>query len=170
MEELLISCLLVFVARVLDVTLGTLRIMFISKGKRLITFVVAFVEVMLWFMVARTALTTDAHLLVGVSYALGYATGTFLGITITSNLSMGNLGIQVITSNKDKNLIESLRNEGYALSVIDIKGKDDLEKHMLFIEIKKKNYDHLIKEINRLDPQAFIVANETKYVLNGFIK
>lgn len=167
---LLFLCIKVFFARIMDVSLGTIRIMLVGKGKSTMAFFVAFIEVFIWFMIARDVLTNDVNLIVGVAYALGYASGTFLGITLTNKFSKGNFGVQVITSNQDDTIIQKLRDEGYGVSVSDIKGKDEQPKYMLFIEINKKNFEHLQSLIKELDKNAFVVVNETKYVQNGYIK
>ena len=67
-------------------------------------------------------------------------------------------------------MVDKLRNEGYGVTVIDVEGKDkEQEKNMLFIEISNKSFNHLQKIVKQIDHDAFIVVNETKYVLNGFI-
>ena len=67
-------------------------------------------------------------------------------------------------------MINVLRKEGYAVSVIDVKGQNNQGKYMLFIEITNKNFDHLQKVVKQIDPKAFIVVNETKFVQNGYLK
>lgn len=167
---LLLLCIKVFIARILDVSLGTIRVMLISKGQSVSAFFIAFVEVFIWFLVARDVLTNDVNIIVGVAYALGYATGTFVGITLTNKFSKGNFSVQVITSKQDIEMIDKLRSEGYAVSVSEVRGKDEKPKYMLFIEINKKNLTHLKEMVKDLDKNAFIVVNETKFVQNGYIK
>ena len=67
-------------------------------------------------------------------------------------------------------MINTLRKEGYAVSVIDVKGQDNKGKYMLFIEINNKNFDHLKDIVKSIDEKAFIVVNETKFVQNGYLK
>ena len=66
-------------------------------------------------------------------------------------------------------MIETLRKEGYAVSVINVKGQEE-EKLMLFIEIDKKRFAHLQSIVKELDDKAFLVVNETKMVQNGYFK
>ena len=81
------------------------------------------------------------------------------------------LAVQAILSNNNKSIIDTIRQEGFAVSVTEVYGQDHKkEKYMLFMEINKKNYDHLNTLIKKLDPKAFVVVNETKIVQNGFIK
>lgn len=162
--------LTIFLARMCDVTLGSLRIIFIGKGKPKIAYCFAFFEVFIWFLVAKDAIN-GGQLWYVFPYALGYATGTYIGIRINEKFVSGNLGVQVITSEKNDKLIDMLRNRGYAVSVIDVKGREvDNKKYMLFMEINKKKFNEVSKLIKEQDSNAFIVVNDTKFVVNGFIK
>lgn len=67
-------------------------------------------------------------------------------------------------------LVKALRENGYAVSVIDVKGKNEGDKHLLFIEINKQTFNQLKNIVKEVDPNAFIVVNETKFVQNGYIK
>lgn len=166
-----ILCLKVFFARILDVSLGTVRTMVTVKGNRLMASLVGFVEILVWFVIVKEVLNTDENSLwLGISYAGGFATGTYLGAFISEKYIAGNFGVQVITSNNSMKLVKALRENGYAVSVIDVKGKNEGDKHLLFIEINKQTFNQLKNIVKEVDPNAFIVVNETKFVQNGYIK
>ncbi|NLL44177.1 MAG: DUF2179 domain-containing protein [Mollicutes bacterium] len=166
----LITCLKIFFVRILDVSLGTFRTILVVKGKKLIASIIGFIEVAIWFMIVREALNTaDNNFWIVIAYAGGFASGTYIGSFISEHFIEGNFGVQVITNKED--LVKFLRDNGYGVSVIDIKGHDiEQEKYMLFIEINKKKFDHLKTMIKKYDPKAFIVVNETKYVQNGYFR
>ena len=167
--ELLFLCLKVFFARILDVSIGTMRTIVMVKGKNAYASIIGFFEVMIWFLIVKEILTTDNSIWIAISYSAGFATGTYIGGYLSKKLITGNLNVQIITINCT-NLVDSLRNEGYAVTVINVEGKNKKEeKYMLFIEIKNKNLNHLTKIIKKYDHNAFIVIHETKYVQNGFI-
>ena len=168
--ELLLLCVKIFFVRIFDVSLGTVRMIVTVKGKTWLASLIGFIEVLIWFLVVKEALNTDStSIFVALSYAGGYATGTLVGGFLSKRFISGNLGVQVVLSNRDDEIINKIRENGYAVSVMDVKGQDDL-KYMLFIEINKKRIDHLKKLIKTLDEKAFIVVNETKLVQNGYIK
>ncbi|MEG2322498.1 MAG: DUF5698 domain-containing protein [Bacilli bacterium] len=168
---LLFLCIKVFFARILDVSMGTLRTIITVKGKILYASIVGFFEVLIWFVVVKEVLNTDNNSLwIAISYSLGFATGTYIGGLLSNRLIKGNLNVQIITDNAYPIMVDTLRKEGYAVTVIDVVGKDtSKEKDMLFIEINNKSFDHLKRLVKKLDHDAFIVVNETKYVQNGFI-
>lgn len=169
--EVLILCLKIFFARILDVSLGTVRTIITVKGKRLYASLIGLVEVFVWFVVVKDALNVDYNsIFIPISYSLGYATGTFLGGLISEKVISGNLTVQIILSNKNDEIVSIIREKGYAVSVIDVKGQSDETKYMLFMEINKNKLSKLKDLIKSLDEKAFIVVNETKLVQNGYLK
>lgn len=165
-------CIGIFLARIFDVSLGTLRTIFFVKGKTVIASSIAFFEVLIWFVVARQALNIDINSIwIPVSYALGYATGTLIGSFISNNYVSGLISIQVITQADNKELINSIRDSGYGLSIVDLKNDyDSVKREMYIIEVKKKSLKSLISLIKKFDASSFIMINETKIAQNGLIK
>lgn len=168
--EILFLCIKIFFVRILDVSLGTIRSIVTIKGKIMVASIIGFIEVFVWFVIVKEALNTDNNsIFIAISYALGFATGTYIGGIISDKFIKVKLGIQVILSSKDDTLVNKIRSEGYAVSVLDIKGKSlEDSKYMLFIEINSDKLDHLKSLIKSLDHRAFIVVNETKHVHNGY--
>ena len=168
--ELFILCLKVFCVRIIDVSMGTCRTIVTIKGNKLLASLIGFVEVFVWFVVVKEALNTEStSLFIALSYAGGYATGTYLGSAISEKFIKGNFGVQVITSKRDDELVAFLKKNGFGVSVIDVRSeKEQNEKYMLFIEIDKVKFNDLKKLIKKYDPNAFVVVNETKEVYNGY--
>lgn len=168
--ELFLLCLKVFCVRIVDVSMGTFRTIVTVKGKKVLASMIGFVEVFIWFVIVKEALNTEStSLFIALAYAGGYATGTFIGSTLSEKFIKGNFGVQVITSKKDDELVAILKQSGFGVSVIDVRSeKEQNEKYMLFIEINKVKFEDLKKLIKKHDPNAFIVVNETKKVYNGY--
>lgn len=169
---LFLLCIKIFLVRIIDVSLGTVRTIITVKGRRTLASMVGFIEVFIWFIIVKEALnTTETSIWIAVSYSLGFATGTYIGSLLSDIFVSGTLGVQVVTSKQDNEMISTIRNEGYGVSVVDVKGREDVVgKYMLFIEIDKKRITRLKNLIKKLDPKAFIVVNETKFVQNGYFK
>lgn len=168
---LLILCVKLFFVRILDVSMGTVRTILMVKGKKNIASIVGFIEVAIWFAIVKEALNTDIESVwIIFSYAGGFATGTYVGGLLSDLFIKGSFGLQIITA-KNTDVVSVLRNNGFAVSVVDVKGQDEkIEKHMLFLEINKKHFNSIQKLIKSIDPKAFIVVNETKFVENGYFK
>ena len=166
---MLILCIKIFFARIFDVTLGTVRTMFTVKGKRLIASLIGFTEVLIWFLVVREALNTESKsIFVAISYALGFATGTYIGGVISNLVIKGKITVQVFTENME--LVKILREKGFGVTAVDCKGYNTESKHMLYINVDKKKEKSLRKLIEINDERAFIVENEANYVENGYFK
>ena len=169
--EIFLLCLKIFFARILDVSLGTVRTIVTVKGKKFYAALIGFIEVFIWFLVARDALNVEIDtIFIPLSYSLGYATGTLIGGLISEKVISGNLTVQIVLSNQNTEIIDIIREKGYAVSVIDAKGQNDDKKYMLFMEINKNRLNSLKDLIKTLDEKAFIVVNETKMVQNGYLK
>ena len=170
--NMFILCLGIFFARLIDVSLGTIRTILSVKGKTMLATIIAFFEVLIWFMVAREALNTDIDSFwIPISYSLGFASGTLLGILISKNFIDGLMCVQVITKKDNVSLINLIRQNGYGLSIVSLKNDyDEIKKEMLIIELNKKSLKRLITIIKSEEPSAFLMINETKIVQNGFIK
>lgn len=170
---MLLTCLTIFMARLVDVTLGTIRTVLLVKGKKVATTIIAFFEVLIWFLVARKALNTEiTNILIPIFYSAGFATGTLLGAYLSERYIDEKISAQVVVKrNNVKTLTAAIRKSGFGVSVIDLKNDyEGQNKNMLFIELNKKSLKNLIKIIKIKDKTAFVVVNETKYVQNGYIK
>lgn len=159
-------CMKIFLARLIDVSLGTFRTINTVKGKDLIAALIGLIEITVWFLVVKEALnTTNNSIFIVISYAFGFSVGTYIGGKISKIFIKSNLEVQVILSKKDDNIVNEIKKNGFGVTIIDI---DTNMKYMLYIQIRGESLEKLKKIIKEKDPNAFIVVNETKYVENGY--
>ena len=164
---MILLCLKIFLARIIDVSLGTVRTYFIVKGKRTIAAIIAFVEIFIWFYAAREALNTEiTSIFIVISYAAGYATGTYLGTIINEMFISGFVSIQVISDVIKAKEISDIKKNNFGISVI----KTIDNKNMLFIETNKRRVKECINLIKKIDKKSFIIINDSKVAYNGYIK
>ncbi|MDD2377642.1 MAG: DUF5698 domain-containing protein [Bacilli bacterium] len=169
---LLWLCIKIFFIRILDVSLGTVRMIMTVKGRKVIGSTIGFIEILIWFLVVKEALSTDnTSIWIAIAYSGGFATGTFIGGLISERFVQGNLSVQAVLQEQSDEIVDAIRAAGFAVSVVEVMGRDtEHKKYMLLIEINKKQFNQLRALIKKLDPKAFITVKETQYVLNGFIK
>ena len=161
-------CLKIFSARILDVSISTFRTMIMVRGEKIINAILAFIEVFIWFFAARSALTTNVNtILIPISYSLGYATGSYIGMILSDYFIKGIVGIEIITTKDTKELIKNIKKHNFGVSEIKLTGDD---KKMLYIQTKSDYLEKLKNIIIKYDKNAFIIVNDTKYVSNGWIK
>ena len=168
--EIFLLCLKIFFARILDVSLGTIRMVQTVKGRTLVAGIIAFFEVVVWFLVAREALNSDPNIWVVIAYSGGYATGTMLGSVISQKFINSVVSVEVVTSKATKEAIDLIRSKGYGVSAFETVHNLGEPKHMLLITLNSKNLNDLKKIIYEIDENAFVVIDELKVVHNGYIK
>lgn len=169
---LFLLCIKIFLARITDVTLGTLRTIYTVRGKTVTAGIIAFVEVFIWFVIAREALNTDLQSIwIVIAYSGGYATGTILGTFIANNFVNSLISIEVITTKATTDNINKIRKEGYGVSVVNtVENINDEKTKILYITLNSRNLEKLKRIIKEIDPSAFLVIKESKIVQNGYIK
>ena len=166
--ELFLMCIKIFFARLIDVSLGTFRTINTVKGRDLIAALIGIVEITVWFLIVKEALNTENNSLwIVFSYAMGFAVGTYIGGKISKVFIKSNLEVQVILSNTDDEVVNKIRENGYGVTSIEVKGTKN-KKYMLYIQIRNNTFEKLKNIVRKLDNKAFIVVNETKYVENGY--
>ena len=160
---LFLLCIKIFFVRIIDVSLGTFRTIITVKGKAIYASIIGFIEVFVWFLVVREALSTnESSIWIAISYSLGFSTGTYIGSILSKHFIESILSIQIITT-KYK-LVNVIRENGYGVSVVNVNGMNEEDKYMLFVEIKNKSLAYSV------DKDSFFIVTETKYVQNGYIK
>ena len=169
--EMWLVCLGIFLGRIIDVSLGTVRTVLTIKEKTVAAALVGVVEVTVWFFIVRQALTTGGNgIAPGLAYAAGFALGTVAGGKVSRKFIKGNVVVQIVIHKNDE-LIQVIRSAGFGVSVVDVNESDfGGEKYMLFCDIDKSRLEELRYIITKYDENAFIMVSETKHVFNGFIK
>jgi len=158
--------LLIFLARVCDVTLGTLRIIFISKGKKNIAPFVAFFEVLIWIIVISELLSHANNFLSYVCYAGGYAAGSYVGLSVEERLAIGIQLIQVYTKKSGDELVRKLNHANLGATVVEGAGVNGSVSIVQTI-VNRKNMKQAESIINLFDPDVFYVMTDTKTVQRG---
>ena len=115
--------LLIFCARILDVSLGTIRISFVSKGLKYLASLIGFVEVIIWLLAIRVIMQNLNNAVCYIAYGAGFAMGTFIGLQIEKKLALGNAIIRIVTQKDATELINSLRSQGFGVTSIDAVGE-----------------------------------------------
>ena len=161
--SLFFTCIKIFFARILDVSLNTIRTTFVLRGKTSIVAIIAFLEITIWFLVARTALNTELNLFIELSYSGGYTMGTIIGTVFTNKFIRTNIEILVI-SDKIRS-IKKIKDNNFGATIIN----KDNNRVIFIINTTKKRLDELTSLISELDNKAFITVKETRTIINGYI-
>jgi|SRR5659263_50638 len=164
--SLIVLPLLIFTARVLDMTLDTLRIIFISRGRKFLATFFGFFEIIIWLFAIGQIMQNLTNITYYLAYAGGFATGVFVGISIEEKIAMGTVVVKVITKKEAVELVEYLKLEGYGVTSFDGQGATGQVK-LIYSTIKRKDVDNVIGIIKRFNPKAFFSIEEVRLANEG---
>lgn len=169
MTQTILLYVIILIGKIVEVTLATTRIVLITKGEKLKGAIIGFFEVLLWAVLVSNVLkdlTSDPIKL--VIYAIGFAVGNYLGTTFEQKLGFGTVRVESIVKEEDgETLAQELRNNGFAVTVIEGQGKD-FKRHVLIMHIKRKRTDEAISLIKDLQANVVITVNDIKPVYGGY--
>jgi uncharacterized protein YebE (UPF0316 family) len=158
--------LFIFSARVGDVSLGTIRVIFISKGFRNIAPFIGFFEVIIWLLAIGQVMSNITDIASYIAYGAGFATGTYVGMWIEERLSLGNVIVRVITNKQAKDLLEYLRSGGYGVTSMNAEGSTG-PVTILFTVIRREDLGEVVGIIRKFQPDAFYSIEDVKTVTEG---
>lgn len=157
---------LIFVARIMDMTLDTIRIVMVSKGHKSWAPVLGFFEILIWLIAISKIFQNLDNWLCYVAYAAGFAAGNYIGLIIEEKLAMGIVKLQIITRKDASQLIENLKNAGYGVTFHPAQGANEKVSiiHSIIKRAEIKKVEEIIKTTN---PKAFYSVEDVKFVSEG---
>lgn len=186
--------LLIFFARMIDVTLMTLRIIFVSRGKRYLAPLLGFVEVFIWIAVVSQVIRGANNLVAYLAYAAGFAAGNYVGIYIENRLAIGTLVVRAIvqagprslgagpaksgtgpalggmgslsTETTAEELVRRLHDAGYGVTTVDGQGATVPVK-LVYTVIKRKDLKHVMEILHEFEPKPFVTVEEVRSAEQG---
>ena len=160
---ILILPLLIFFARIFDVSIGTIRIILVAKGYKYLAPLLGFFEVLIWIVAIGKIMQNLDRWYYYIFYAAGFATGNYIGIILEDKLALGFVGVRVITKKPADNLIEQMKESGYGITIIPAEGSTGLV-HVIYTTVKRKKLRELITMIKSFNPKAFYTVEDIKRV------
>ena len=152
---------LIFLSRICDVSLSTVRIMFVMTGRRNIAPWLGALEVLIWLIAIGQIMQHLTNVACYLAYAGGFATGTYIGMRIEERLAIGTYIVRVITERADR-LIAYLKENNYRVTVLE--GDSNHGKvNVLFLVIRRSRIDHVQNLIKELAPEAFYTVGSIKF-------
>jgi uncharacterized protein YebE (UPF0316 family) len=160
---LLVLPIFIFIARVLDVTLGTIRIVFISKGLKYLAPMIGFFEIMIWLLAIGQIFQNLTSIVYYIAYAGGFATGTFVGIIIENKLSIGTEIVRIVTHKEASKLIDVLKSKGYGVTNVDAEGAHG-QVNIIYTIVDRHDIQNVVYIIKKYNPNAFYTIGEVRFV------
>ncbi len=156
----------IFFARIMDVSIGTIRVIFVSRGMRAVAPILGFFEVLIWIVAVGQIMKNLNEWYYYVAYAGGFAAGTWVGIWIESKLAIGMVILRIITHTDATELANKLRELNYGLTSVDAEGARGPVK-ILFMLLQRHDLEGVVQLIHAYNPNAFYSAEDVRFVREG---
>ncbi len=154
--------IVIFFARIIDVSLGTIRILMVSRGQKALAAFLGFFEVLVWAIVVTELIKNLDNWINFVAYAGGFAAGTFIGIYIEEILKVGTIIVRIITRDRFRELSNALKEAKFTITSLDGSG-GYVPVKVIFTVLKRKRWKEIVAIIETYDPEAFYSVEEVKY-------
>lgn len=157
---------LIFIARVADVSIGTIRIVFVSKGLKLLAPLLGFFEIFIWLLAMTKVFENLDNWFYFIAYSAGFATGNYIGLLIEEKLALGYANLHIITQKSGTDLARKLSDEGFGVTWNDANGSRG-EVTVIYCVIKRSNFKRVTDIIKKYNPRAFYTIEDIRFANQG---
>jgi uncharacterized protein YebE (UPF0316 family) len=157
---------LIFLARIIDVTIGTIRIVMVAKGQKMWAPILGFFEILVWLVAISRIFENLDNVLCYFGYAAGFATGNYIGLKLEEKLAMGIVKIQIITRKPADQLLLNLKSAGYGITFHEAQGGNE-KVSIIYSIIKRTELPAVEERIKTFNPNAFYSIEDVKFVSHG---
>ncbi len=157
----------IFILRVSDMTLDTLRVLFVMRGKKKIAWILGFFQSAIFVLAIGKVLTQVNNPLNILGYAAGFATGNVVGMMIEERIAVGHININIISPHRGSAIVTHLRQSGYAVTEVSGRGKDGMVS-LINCSVLRKQVDAVRQLVNEIDSDAFITAEDVRPLRHGY--
>ncbi len=155
--------LMIFCARITDVSLGTVRIILVAKGFRTVAPILGFFEVFVWILAISKIIQNLDNWICYVAYAGGFATGNYIGMKIEEKLALGHELVRVITKHDASELVERLKKDGFGVTLINALGTSG-EVGVVYVIVTRKKIAEVLNIIHTHNPKAIYTIENVRFV------
>lgn len=162
-----LGALLIFGLRITDMSLDTLRVLFVVRGRKQIAWVLGFCQSAVYVIAIAKVLSNLGNPLTVLGYAAGFATGNVLGMFVEERLAIGHIQLQIVTKKRGAALAKALRDGGYGVTEISARGKDGSVR-LLTASVLRKDLAHAQSIVHETDEDAFVTSEDVRPIRRGF--
>lgn len=165
--EAWLGALLIFALRVGDMSLDTVRVLTVVRGRKGVAWILGFFQSAIFVIAITRVLDNLDNPLNIIGYAAGFATGNVVGMLIEEWMAIGYVNVRIISTRRGAAIAERMRSEGYAVTEIPARGKDGMVT-LINSSVMRRNVERVHKMVEEVDPEAFITAEDVRRVRRGF--
>lgn len=168
--SLIILPILIFIARIIDVSFGTITVIFVSQGLKRLAAITSFFEIFIWIIAAKEVLTGNNSFILILAYCLGHGMGTYVGISITEKLSIGKVAVRLFLKENSTNLLEELKEKNFGITIFNAQGRTKTHSQLIYSILPIKDLPKIIKIIKKHNPKAFYSIETVKKISETNVK
>ena len=157
--------ILIMLARIVDVSLDTIRVIMVAKGYRKFAPFVGFFQSLIWLITITRIMANLDNWLTYIGYSAGFGLGTYVGMRLEGKLALGYELVRVITKADAGKLIHALREKGYPVTAVEGEGREG-KVGILFVILKRKVIREVVEVIKKYNPNAFYTIEDMRFVSN----
>lgn len=162
--------LLIFLARIGDVSMETIRVIYISRGIKFIAPIIAFFEIIIWLLAMEVVLKDLSNVVYFMAYAFGFAAGTYVGLVIEERLSIGTVILRIVTTEESTDEIAKfLEAEHFGVTYLDAKGSRG-DVRIILTLVNRTDVPRITEHIEMTNPKAFFSIEDIRYVSQGVFR
>jgi uncharacterized protein YebE (UPF0316 family) len=163
-----LTAMLIFLLRIIDVSIGTVRVIYTIRGQKLVSATLGAIESGIWIFAISRAFKYVDNPMSMVGWALGFATGTFVGIALEQWIGTGSVLVRVISRSHAIRLRELLHSSGFGVTAVQGQGRDG-NVLVIFVVTPRKRGKELISMIQQIDPEAFVTLEPVAQAIGGYL-
>lgn len=157
---------IIFLARIVDVSISTLRLMFLARGAKMQAALTGFFEALLWIIIVSQIIKNLDNVMCLIAYAAGFAAGTMVGMKIEERLALGKVVVRIITAKPADELLAALHEAKYGVTSLPAEGAKGPVR-LIFMAIKRSDLPQVIDLVQKFNPKAFYTVEDIRYVSEG---
>jgi uncharacterized protein YebE (UPF0316 family) len=162
--------LLIFLARIGDVSMETIRVIYISRGIKYLAPIIAFFEIIIWLLAMEAVMSDLSNIANFFAFAFGFATGTYVGLVIEERLSIGMVIMRIVTTEEsNEEIAQFLESEHFGVTSLDAKGSRGSVKMILSL-VNRADVPRITGHIQTTNPTAFFSIEDVRYVNQGVFR
>lgn len=166
-NETILIALGIFVARLANQAIDTLRFMMMIRGRKLVAWILGFLETAIFLLTLSAVFSDLTNILLIVAYSAGFATGNILGMLIEERLAIGHVQLNIISPKRGTAIAEKLREEGYAVTEVPARGKDGMVT-LLHVAVRRRHAPMVHQIVQKIDGAAYISGEDIRPLWRGF--
>ena len=167
--EPVLAGLFVFAMRLTDMSLDTLRLLFVMRGRKLLSAGIGAIQATVFILAVSAVLSGPLNVFTVAGYALGFAAGVLVGMAVEERLAIGYSYLRVYSPGSGKAIADALRESGHAVTEFTARGKDGLLTVVNCV-IARRDAARARAIIEKIDPHAFITIDEARALQRGYFR